>query len=107
MLQPTVCDGSRYCAASAYSHSMSMAFRCTPTTLDRYRGLSAAEMQARMDAERFDALLSAANRYGARHIDIKALTPLEVRVVNDAHVAACDSQRRADSGAFAQVLGWR
>lgn len=52
-------------------------YKVPPTTLDAHRGLSAAEMEARMDAERFDALLSAANCYVASHRDLKALTPLE------------------------------
>ncbi len=52
-------------------------YRVPATTLEKYRGLSAPEMEARMDAARFDTLLSAAHRYIESHRDFKSLTPLE------------------------------
>jgi len=52
-------------------------YRVPAATLESYRGLSGPEMETRMDAARFDVLLSAANHYVASHRDLKALTPLE------------------------------
>jgi len=52
-------------------------YHVPPAILESYRGLSAAEMEARMDEARFETLLIAANRYVMNHDDLKALTPRE------------------------------
>jgi hypothetical protein len=52
-------------------------YRVPAKTLKGYRGLSTEELEVRMNTERFDTLLSAANRYVASNRDLKALTPHE------------------------------